>query len=226
MPNKGNKEYDMEQICHKNGGNMKVILASASPRRKELLAQMGIPFSCMPSQKEEQLTSDSPKEVVKQLSLQKAEDILQQTEGDILVIGSDTIVVCEEKILGKPKSEEEAFYMLNLLQGRTHFVYTGVAILYRKAGKVESNLLEEHTAVEMYHMTEAEILSYIATKEPMDKAGAYAIQGRGAVYIQGIHGEYNTVVGFPIARVYQELKKMKLMEQILAEETYDKTDCK
>lgn len=195
---------------------MKIILASGSPRRKELLAQIGISFSCIPSQKEENLVSDSPAEIVKQLSFQKAEDILQQcTETDILVIGSDTVVAYQEQILGKPKSEEDAFRMLHLLQGKEHFVYTGVTLLYRKDRTVVTNIFEEHTKVRMYAMAKSEILSYIATKEPMDKAGAYAIQGRGAVYIQGIDGEYNTVVGFPVARVYQELKEMKLIEQIL-----------
>ena len=189
---------------------MNVILASKSPRRKELLEQMGIVFSCIPSQKEEQLLFDSPAKVVKQLAFQKAEDILQQTKGDVLVIGSDTVVACEEQILGKPKSEEEAFFMLKRLQGRQHFVYTGVALLSREGDKVAEKILEEHTAVTMYPMTDAEISSYIATKEPMDKAGAYAIQGKGALYIQKMEGDYYTVVGFPIARVYQELKEMGL----------------
>lgn len=196
---------------------MKVILASGSPRRKELLAQMGIVFSCMPSQKEEQILFTSPAEVVKQLAFQKAEDILQQTEGEVLVIGSDTVVAYEEQILGKPKSEEEAFFMLKMLQGRQHFVYTGVALLYRKEDRIIKRIFEEHTAVRMYAMTDTEIASYIATKEPMDKAGAYGIQGKGALYIQGIEGEYYTVVGFPIAKVYQELKEMGLTERIKKE---------
>ena len=146
-----------------------------------------------------------------QLAFQKAWDILQQVEEEVLVIGADTLVVCEEQILGKPKSEEEAFRMLNLLQGRSHLVYTGVALLYRNSKQeLVEKIFQEHTIVRMYRMTEMEIYSYIATKEPMDKAGAYAIQGKGAVYIQGIDGEYNTVVGFPIARVYQELKDFKI----------------
>lgn len=185
---------------------MKIILASASPRRKELLAQMGLSFSCMPSQKEEQISSDAPNQAVMELAFQKAWDIFQQTEGEVLVIGADTLVVCQGQILGKPKSEKEAFQMLSLLQGGSHLVYTGVALLYRNIKKeLVKKIFEEHTTVRMYPMTEAEIDAYIATKEPMDKAGAYAIQGKGAVYIQGIDGEYNTVVGLPIARVYQEL---------------------
>lgn len=197
------------------GGRVKVILASGSPRRRELLAQMGISFCCIPSQKEEHLALTSPAEVVKQLSFQKAEDILQQqTEEELLVIGSDTVVACEEQILGKPGSEKEAYRMLEILQGRVHMVYTGVTLLYRKDGFVVTNTFEEHTRVRMYAMTDAEILSYIATKEPMDKAGAYAIQGRGSKFIQGIDGEYNTVVGFPVARFYQELKEMKLIELV------------
>lgn len=206
---------------------MKVVLASGSPRRKELLAQMGISFVCIPSRKEEKPVSVSPAEVVKELSLQKAEDILsRQTEEEILVIGSDTVVACDERILGKPKSEADACNMLSLLQGRTHAVYTGVTLLYRKNGTVTANTFEEHTKVTMYPMTQEEILSYVATQEPMDKAGAYAIQGRCAVHIQSIEGEYNTVVGFPVARVYQEWKRMNLTEQIFVEAEDDKTDCK
>lgn len=213
-----------EQDSLRKGMNVKVILASGSPRRKELLAQMGITFSCMPSQKEEKLISTIPEKVVKQLAFQKAEDILQQIEGDVLVIGSDTVVAYQEQILGKPKSKEDAFQMLHLLQGKEHFVYTGVTLLYRRNDMVLTNIFEEHTKVRMYPMTESEILSYIATEEPMDKAGAYAIQGKGAIYIQGIDGEYHTVVGFPVSRVYQELKKMKLMEFVMENEEPEETD--
>lgn len=201
---------------------MKVVLASGSPRRKELLAQIGIPFVCMPSQKEEKPVSASPAEVVKELSVQKAEDIFRQlTEEELLVIGSDTVVSYEETILGKPKSEEEACKMLSMLQGRTHTVYTGVTLLCRKDGTVTTNTFEEHTKVTMYPMTNEEISSYVATKEPMDKAGAYAIQGKCAIHIQSIEGDYHTVVGFPIARIYQELKRMKLAEQIFVEAEHD-----
>lgn len=197
---------------------MKIVLASGSPRRKELLTQMGMIFSCMPSQKEEQLFSSSPSEVVKQLAFQKAEDILQQIEGDTLVIGADTVVAYRGQILGKPKSEADAFEMLSMLQGKEHFVYTGVALLYRKGDRKIEKILEDHTTVQMYTMTDTEISSYIATKEPMDKAGAYAIQGKGAIYIQRIEGEYHTVVGFPVARVYQELKEMGLQREIWKKE--------
>lgn len=189
---------------------MKIILASGSPRRKELLAQMGISFSCMPSQKEENLVSAVPAEAVKQLAFQKAEDILQQIKGDVLVIGSDTVVSYQEQILGKPKSKKEAFRMLDLLQGKEHIVYTGVSLLCRRDGVLMENTFEEHTRVCMYPMSEAEISSYIATKEPMDKAGAYAIQGKGALYIRKIEGEFYTVVGFPVSKVYQELKRLKV----------------
>ena len=198
---------------------MRVILASGSPRRKELLTQMGVKFFCMPSQKEEKLLFFSPAEAVKQLAVQKAEDILQRTEGEVLVIGADTVVVYEGQILGKPKSDADAARMLEMLQGKRHLVYTGAALLCRRGGQRIERILEDHTAVQMYAMTEQEIASYIATREPMDKAGAYAIQGKGAVYIQGIEGEYHTVVGFPVARVYQELKEMGLWERILAGET-------
>jgi len=212
------------------GIDMKVILASNSPRRKELLSKLGIDFECIPSQREEKFHSVLPAEIVKELSFGKAEDRLAQClEKEVLVIGSDTIVAYEDEILGKPKSKEDAYRMLSMLQGRTHFVYTGVTLLYRNDKVVTENIFEEHTKVTMYPMTEEEILSYIKTGEPMDKAGAYAIQGKCAVYIQKIEGEYDTVVGFPVARFFQELKKMKLKEQIFLKEKKnedDKINCK
>lgn len=183
-----------------------IILASASPRRRELLEQAEFSFTVIPSQKEEIITRTVPNEVVEELSFQKAQDIaLKQTE-PALIIGADTIVSLNGTIMGKPSSEEHAFQMLHSLQGQTHQVYTGVTI-YLQQDKPRFLTFSECTEVTMYPMSEEEIYSYISTKDPMDKAGAYGIQGRCAIYIQKIHGDYNNVVGLPIARLYQELKQ-------------------
>lgn len=191
--------------------NMTVILASASPRRTELLAQAGMEHIVLPSTCEEKITSTSPRMVVMELSRQKALDVYAKYQKahpieDFLIIGSDTVVSAEEKILGKPKDEEEAFRMLSMLQGAVHQVYTGVTILTYKNAKLEENTFYECSNVQVYPMSDEEIRRYIATKEPMDKAGAYGIQGKFAVHIRAIEGDYNTIVGLPIARIYQELK--------------------
>lgn len=189
--------------------DMKVILASASPRRKELLAGICSQFECIPSQKEEKITKTLPEEVVCELSLQKAVDIEEQLEKeeDMLIIGSDTVVAYEDTIMGKPQDEADAYRMLSALQNNTHRVCTGVTLILYRGGQRTVRTFYEAANVTMYPMSEEQIRAYIATKEPMDKAGAYAIQGKCAVYIKSLSGEYNTVVGFPIARIYQELLK-------------------
>ena len=143
---------------------------------------------------------------MEELALRKAEAAAAEEE-DALVIGADTIVAADGKILGKPHSREEAFAMLSMLQGRTHQVYTGVALILKESGAERRQVFSEKTDVTMYSMTEQEIRAYINTGEPMDKAGAYGIQGRAAIYIERIDGDYNNVVGLPIARLYQELKR-------------------
>lgn len=186
---------------------MKIILASASPRRKELLTQIGIEFEIIPSQGEEHITKELPSEIVLELARQKAAfvvDSLQQDEA--LIIGSDTIVACDDQILGKPRDEEDAYRMLSSLQGREHQVYTGVCMLKKSAGTIEERSFFEKTDVIFYPMTEKEIRDYIDTKDPFDKAGSYGIQGACARYIKGIRGDYNNVVGLPAGRLYQELK--------------------
>ncbi len=191
---------------------MKIILASASPRRKELLEQIGIEFLCIPSQKEERMIEKEPDKVVEDLSKQKAFDILEQElKEDCLIIGADTVVVLDGQILGKPKGEEDAKKMLSFLQGKSHKVYTGVTLIIYKNGETKIKTFSEEAKVFMYSMTEKEILEYIESEEPMDKAGAYAIQGKGAVFIKRVEGEYNTVVGLPIGRIYQELKKEDIL---------------
>ena len=188
-----------------------VVLASASPRRTELLEQGNIKHVVMPSHCEEVITSQVPSQVVEELSAQKAEDVYQQYEkknaGDFLVIGSDTVVAADGKILGKPKDKEEAYQMISMLQGKAHQVYTGVTLLIQKDGKKIRKTFHECSDVHVYPMCKEEIWEYIATGEPMDKAGAYGIQGAFGVYICGIEGDYNTIVGLPLARVYQEMKK-------------------
>ena len=207
--------------------NVRLVLASASPRRRELLSQIGLEFSVMPSTKEENAKTTEAGALVQELSRQKAVDIWEQLSGgqgqnpdadqeqiseetqepnlngkrqpELLVIGADTVVCCEGKILGKPHSREAAAEMLTALQGRSHEVYTGVT-LYSQS---ETVTFFECTQVEFYPMTEVEISEYIDSKEPMDKAGAYGIQGLGARFVKGIRGDYNNVVGLPVGRLYQ-----------------------
>lgn len=184
----------------------RIILASASPRRKELLTQMGVEFTVYTSNIEEKVTESDPEAVVKELSMQKSRDVYDRLDecDDIIVIGADTIVYAEDRILGKPKDEDDCRQMLRLLQGRTHHVYTGVTIITRE----QEISFAEDTLVKVHEMDDVEIDEYIRTGEPMDKAGGYGIQGYFAKYVEGIDGDYNNVVGLPIARLYQEMKKI------------------
>lgn len=186
----------------------KIILASASPRRRELLEQGGIPFTVIPSQAEEKITTEQPGQAVEELSYLKCSDIYEKSLGDVLVIGADTVVASEGKILGKPSSQKDAVKMLQSLQGREHEVYTGVTIMAREGNENRKKTFHEKTKVVFYPMSDEEIRSYVNTGEPMDKAGAYGIQGKSAVFIKEISGDYNNVVGLPLGRLYQELKNM------------------
>lgn len=186
----------------------KILLASASPRRRELLEQIGVSFEICPSNGEETITKTDPAEVVEELSAQKTRDIFQETTEDVLVMGADTVVAMDGKILGKPKSGEDAVRMLDMLQNREHQVFTGVTVLVREGKRVREKTFHEATRVTFYPMNREEIEGYIQDGEPMDKAGAYGIQGKGALFVKEIHGDYNNVVGLPIARLYQELKDM------------------
>lgn len=195
---------------------MKLYLASASPRRKELLKQVGLSFKTMPSTVEEKITRTKPDEVVEELSYQKAVDVCSKlTVGgmeDFVVIGADTVVSCWGEILGKPKDKEDAAGMLKRLQDGSHQVYTGVTLAWKSRDiSPMYYTFSECTDVTMYAMTEEEIRRYVDSGEPMDKAGAYAIQGLCAAYIQSICGDYNNVVGLPVGRVYQELKNRGLL---------------
>lgn len=188
----------------------KIILASSSPRRKEILEKQGIVFEVRAGIKDEITTAETPEEIVMDLSYGKASEVYEEDDikGDVLIIGADTIVVCQREIMGKPVDDDDAFRMLSKLQGKTHQVFTGVTLIARQDGTETISRLYEVTDVIMHPMNQDQIRDYICTKEPMDKAGAYAIQGKCGIYIKGITGDYNNVVGLPIARIYQELMKM------------------
>lgn len=194
---------------------MRVILASASPRRRELLAQAGIDFLVCPSEIDEKITQKNPQpnQVVAELSRQKALDVAAGRSAGEIIVGADTVVSIDGVILGKPKSKQMAFDMLTRLQGREHHVFTGVTIVKKLEDGERVNSFVEDTEVFVRPMTEEEIWEYIETGEPMDKAGAYGIQGRFGVYIRGICGDYYNVVGLPIAGLYQRLKEIGMQDE-------------
>ncbi len=198
---------------------MRFILASASPRRKELLEQIGMEFTIQVSDVDEVTAATEPAEYVMELAAMKAEDVAgkipvmydtRDINQDYVVIGSDTVVAVGNEILGKPVDAEDACRMLRMIAGDTHQVYTGVALVVFRDNRIERNVFFEKTDVTMYDMTDEEIRQYVESNEPMDKAGAYAIQGRCAAYVKGIQGEYASVVGLPVARICHELKKMHI----------------
>lgn len=192
---------------------MKYILASASPRRKELLAQAGFTFDVCPSGAEERIEGESPAKIVEGLAALKARDIFDKSLGsmteDFTVIGADTVVAYQGEILGKPTDQEEALAMLSMLADRTHQVYTGVCLIRMKGEKKYTRTFHVCTQVTFYPVSREELLSYIRTGDPMDKAGSYGIQGPFAVHIKEIQGDYNNVVGLPIAKLYHELRQME-----------------
>ena len=178
---------------------MSVILASQSPRRRELLERMGITqFKIIPARGEEKADPGlSPDRLVEELSRQKAAEIAAQADGADVVIAADTVVALDGKVLGKPRDEEDAFAMLSALQGRQHQVYTGLTV--RRGA--QSATLHEMALVTFRPLTGEEIRAYIATGEPMDKAGAYGIQGYGALLVEGVSGDFYTVMGLPVCRL-------------------------
>lgn len=181
---------------------MKIILASASPRRKELLTLAGIEYEVVVSQCEETLPDGiTPDKAVEELARQKAEDVFCRHD-DAMIIAADTVVALGNTILGKPKDEDDAFNMLSSLSGRRHTVYTGVCI----KTKDKTDIFYVATDVEFYELSEKEIKDYIATGEPMDKAGAYGIQGKGFVLVKGIHGDYFNVVGLPLSETVRHIR--------------------
>lgn len=186
----------------------KIILASGSPRRQELLSQIGISFEVCTSNADESLQDQSPSEAVEELSFRKASDVASRPEySDCYILGADTVVALQDgTILGKPSSEEDAYAMINTLQGNTHSVYTGVTIISVEPNSQRAHTFHVRTDVTVYPMTRQEITNYIATGEPMDKAGAYGIQGAFAAYIKEIHGDYSNVVGLPLGALVHEWK--------------------
>ena len=186
------------------------ILASGSPRRKELLLQIGIVPEIIVSHVEEKITSDVPAEVVMSLAEQKAVDVAKNMPEGKVILGSDTVVAADGKILGKPKSHEEAYEMIRSLVGRSHQVYTGVCIVKKGAAGGKDTVVSfyDETDVQVSGMTEAEIREYADSEEPMDKAGAYAVQGFFARYIEGLRGSYASVMGLPVHLVYRKLKEL------------------
>ena len=209
----------------------RIILGSASPRRRELLEQIGIEFEIVVSDAREHYKSTRPEEIVRELALMKAEHVAKEVERrekeraeqasiprletgevhlcNVVILGADTIVVRDGQILGKPSDEEEAFSMLKSLQGRAHQVYTGIAVLnFDGSGSLRTISHAEETKVYVHEMTDEEIRRYIAAGESMDKAGAYGVQGRFAAFIDRIEGDYYNVVGLPVAYLYHTVKEL------------------
>ena len=201
---------------------MRVVLASASPRRREILDRIGIKYDVCVSDCDEHCIEKDPKKLVQILSERKAMAVLKALESGksgldvnpetetFCVIGCDTIVYQEKLngILGKPHTEGEAFEMLSQLAGGVHEVYSGVTILVSGLKTPVKRSFWERTAVHFSEMTDEEIMEYIGTGDPMDKAGAYGIQGFCARYIEGIEGDYLNVVGLPASHLYKELKSL------------------
>lgn len=219
MMNKHSQENENRRTALPPVTSLPVILASASPRRRELLQMMGIDFIVMPATWEERITDTDPAKVVVSLSRQKALEVAMAQTSECLVIGADTVVACDGQILGKPRDEEDAVRMLMKLQGRAHSVFTGVTVFHvqraedmqerngqRKEWQPVMSFAEE-TIVHMYPSSEEELRAYAETGDPLDKAGSYAIQGPSAVFIRAIEGDYQNVVGLPLARLYQQLKQ-------------------
>ena len=180
-----------------------IILASASPRRKEILELADLKFDVMPSDAQEITTKTAPNEVVMELASIKAKDIYKKSEKQSMIVGADTVVAYQGQILGKPTDKADAKRMLTMLSGQTHEVYTGLCVI--EDGKTKT--FYEETKVTFYEISDEQVDHYIKTGEPMDKAGSYGIQGKAAVFIKGIEGDYYNVVGFPIARFLQEITK-------------------
>lgn len=193
------------------------ILASQSPRRRDLLGLLDIPFEIIPALGSEDMTEQDPALLVEDLSLQKAREVAGRLAAarpghDLAVIGADTVVAIDGQILGKPAGYADAAAMIESLQGRTHHVFTGCSLIHiLPDGQRKEKTFHVCTEVHVCPMSEEEIRAYCQTKEPYDKAGAYGIQGRFGVFIEGISGDYNNVVGLPVARLYQEMKEMGLL---------------
>ncbi|MEG1548451.1 MAG: Maf family protein [Clostridia bacterium] len=189
--------------------DINLILASASPRRRELMALAGYAFDVIVSSADENIPKAAPSEYVERIALRKADAVFSAHPAEC-VVGADTVVVIDDTIIGKPKDEYDAFRILSTLSGRTHTVYTGVAVL-SPCGKT---IFHDATRVTFCRMSEDEIRSYIRSGEPMDKAGAYGIQGPGAVFVESIVGNYFTIIGMPLPKLYRALGEVGIYPNI------------
>ncbi|MFX3674592.1 MAG: nucleoside triphosphate pyrophosphatase [Paenisporosarcina sp.] len=184
-----------------------LILASSSPRRKELLSLLNIPFHVKTFEMDEsEITGDSPEEIVCNTAMAKGLSVAEVYQ-DAIVISADTLVFLDNEPLYKPENEEMAITYLKKLSGKTHQVLTGVTIFYN--GKC--SIFFEQTSVTFYTLTDEWIRTYVKSGDSLDKAGGYGIQSEGCFFVEKINGDYNNVVGLPIGKVFQEMKKMKLI---------------
>lgn len=186
---------------------MKLILASSSPRRADILRNAGISFTVVSSAVDETAyANETPQQIVQRLADAKAELVAARSVGSAIIIAADTVVVIDKQMLGKPRSTEEARRMLEMLSGRTHSVTTGVTLI--RLPEMQRRQFVETTLVHFAHLSSEDVSRYLATGEPFDKAGAYAIQGHAGRYIPRIEGCYFNVVGLPIARVVAALREL------------------
>ena len=185
---------------------MNIVLASASPRRRELLTMLGVEnFKIIPAVGEEIIDqSMAPEEIVRVLSLEKATEVSKLCDDTAVIIAADTVVAQNGEIMGKPVSKDEAFQMLSKLSGKNHTVFTGVTVMLGQKTLTEY----ERTSVRFRELTEREILAYIETGEPMDKAGSYGAQGIGSLFVEGIEGDFFNVMGLPLCRLSKMLEKL------------------
>ncbi len=191
----------------------KFFLASTSPRRRDILEQIGIDFEVVDSNVDEDMPDGClPKEYVKLLAEKKAkavfENVSKNEDGNVIVIGADTVVVYDSEILGKPEDKKDAFKTLRALQGNKHSVYTGISIFYKKDDQTICKTDFDKTDVYMMNLSDSEILKYIESGEPMDKAGSYAIQEKGSLFIDKIEGDFYTVVGLSPSKLYKMFNDM------------------
>lgn len=195
----------------------RIILASASPRRQALLKQICIPFEIIESEADENIDDEvSPYDLVKILSMRKAMNVIDKLKkndneflkdlGITIIIAADTIVTFKGQVLGKPKDETDAFNMLKKLQGKHHSVYTGMTIVFKQNENIKFKTIIDNTIVFIRQLSDDDIKKYIKTNEPFDKAGAYAIQEKGSLLVEKIEGDYYTVVGLPLTKLYMALK--------------------
>ncbi len=209
------------RITDRLNREFKIVLASASPRRKQLLELVGLEFEIWPSNKEEIVTHSAPRDICTELSGQKALDVASQirtynethsdltTGTDILVIGADTIVALDNEIFGKPKDDADAIRMITALSGRTHSVFTGVTLVFMdSSGRVGEHTFFDETKVTFYPIDDEDIRAYIEAEDVLDKAGAYGIQSKAAAFVRSIDGDFYNVMGLPVARILGEIKNI------------------